>query len=416
MESLEAVWRQESGQILATLIRLARGFEDAEEALEEAFVSALENWPKSGWPENPGAWLMQVAKRKLIDRKRVEQRRRELASQFGVPRLVVDAHEPDALADDSLRLIFTCCHPSLKEESRIALTLKTLGGLTTEEVAHAFLVDVETMAQRIVRAKRKIAAAGVPYRVPEPTERRERLTSVLQVLYLIFNEGYWASAGDRLLRLDLAAEALRLTRGLLEALPNEAEAEGLLALLLLTHARRQARVDGAGKLVTLDSQDRSLWDAGEIAEGCRLVERALRRKTLGPYQIQAAIAAVHSEARTAADTDWMQIVFLYEELLRFDHSPVVRLNQAVAVGHAKGWDRAWALLDGLEGLDRYAPYHVARAQAHLQLGRRGQAVAAFRKALELTTNAAGRAHLERKMQEAGSSGELPAQGFNELSY
>ena len=408
MEGLEAVWRAESGKILATLIRLARGFEDAEEVLEEAFLSALEVWPRDGWPENPGAWLMTVAKRKLLDRKRVEQRRREIVSAWlpreGLRDTALLTAEPDALADDVLRLIFTCCHPALSEEARIALTLKTLGGLTTGEVARAFLVEEETMAQRLVRAKRKIAAAGVPYEVPEARERSERLASVLHVLYLIFNEGYSATGGAHLQRLDLAAEALRLAGVLFQAMPGEAEVEGLMALLVLTHARRFARVDGEGKLMTLDQQDRRLWPEAELAVGIGLVEQALRRKRLGPYQLQAAIAAVHAEAKTAEETDWGQIVCLYEELLRFDPSPVVRLNHAVAVAHAFCWEEALGLLEKLEGLDGYGPYHVARAQAFVQVGRPGLAQAAYRRAIELTANAASRAFLEQRLESTEGEG------------
>ncbi len=378
-ERIEAVYREERSQILASLIRWARNIDDAEEVLHEAFATAAAKWPEEGLPQRPGAWIMQTAKHRLIDRKRVESRRRELLSQ-----LIVDTQSEEELPDDILRLFFTCCHPVLAPESQIALTLRTLGGLTTPEISRAFLVPEATMAQRIVRAKSKILAAGVPYRIPPDAELPERLDSVLRVIYLIFNEGY------SLLRHDLSNEAIRLARKLTEWLPRRAEAEGLLALLLLTHSRRDARRTAAGDLVPLDEQNRALWHAGEIAEGIALVELALKRKQLGPYQLQAAIAAVHAEG-----TDWPQIALLYEQLMRFDDGPVVRLNHAVAIAYTDGWQRGIELLDALAGLEDYFPYQAARAQMLKRVGRLAEANVAFDRAIRLTSNQAEQEYLSR---------------------
>ncbi len=378
-ERIEAVYREERSQILASLIRWARNIDDAEEVLHEAFATAAAKWPEEGLPQRPGAWIMQTAKHRLIDRKRVESRRRELLSQ-----LIVDTQSEEELPDDILRLFFTCCHPVLAPESQIALTLRTLGGLTTPEISRAFLVPEATMAQRIVRAKSKILAAGVPYRIPPDAELPERLDSVLRVIYLIFNEGY------SLLRHDLSNEAIRLARKLTEWLPRRAEAEGLLALLLLTHSRRDARRTAAGDLVPLDEQNRALWHADEIAEGIALVELALKRKQLGPYQLQAAIAAVHAEG-----TDWPQIALLYEQLMRFDDGPVVRLNHAVAIAYTDGWQRGIELLDAITGLEDYFPYQAARAQMLKRVGRLTEANLAFDRAIRLTSNQAEQEYLSR---------------------
>jgi RNA polymerase sigma-70 factor, ECF subfamily len=394
---IEAAFPAERGKLLASLIRWARNFDDAEDVLSEALLEAHQHWSQEV-PENPGAWLLTVAKRKLLDRRRIEKRRRELLARHFTPPLITDSAAEEELPDDILRLIFTCCHPVLAPESRIALTLRALGGLATGEIARAFLVEESTMAQRLVRAKRKIALAGIRYAVPETRELPERLSSVLQVLYLIFNEAYAATEGDTLQRPDLAREAIRLAASLTEWLPEEAEAAGLHALLCLTHARRDARVDSRGRLVTLDRQDRSLWTRDEIGAAGRVLEKALRRKQLGPYQLQAAIMAVHCEAPTAAQTDWRQIVLLYEELRRFDDSPTVQLNAAVAVAHARSWAEAEPLLRKLEGLDGYYPFHAARAHCALALGRPAEARAAFQRALSLTRNAVERDYLNVQLQ------------------
>lgn len=377
--AIENVYRQERSRILATLIRWARNLDDAEEVLQDAFTTATRRWPSEGIPDQPAAWILQAAKHRLIDRRRVESRRRELLAQ-----LIVDTQTPDELSDDILRLFFTCCHPVLAPEAQIALTLRTIGGLSTPEIARAFLVPEPTMAQRIVRAKAKIQAAGVPYRIPDDKELPERLDSVLRVIYLIFNEGY------SLYRHELSREAIHVAGQLTSWLPNQAEVEGLLALMILTHSRRDARLDKFGNLITLDEQDRSLWHKSEIEQGVALVERALKRKALGPYQIQAAIAAVHAEG-----TDWPQIAQLYEELLRFDEGSVVRLNHAIAVAYAKNWQRGLELLESIRDLDQYHPWHAARAQMLRKVGRLAEARAAFDRAIRLTTNRAEREYLSR---------------------
>lgn len=370
--------------MLATLIRWARRFDDAEEVLQEAFAEAASRWNQEGVPPKPAAWVMLVAKNRLIDRRRVEKRRRELSGQ-----LVIDQDSGDELPEDVLRLFFTCCHPVLSEEAQIALTLRTLGGLTTGEIARAFLVGEATMAQRLVRAKAKIHEAGVPYRLPENGELPERLNSVLHVVYLIFNEGY-SNYRD-----DLAAEAIRLGR-LIEAwLPGRAEVEGLLALMILHHARRAARRNSAGELVPLDEQDRTLWRELEVKEGVKWVEQALGRRILGPYQLQAAIAAVHAEGE-----DWKQVALLYGELLRFDGGPVVRLNHAVAVAYGFGMEEGLRLVDSIEGLENYYPWHAARAQMMSRLGRKAEARVAFERAIRLAGNRAEREYLARQQNRA----------------
>src|SRR5215813_7106137 len=320
----ESVFRQESGRIIATLIRISGSFDRAEEAIQEAFASALASWPETGLPQNPAAWITATAHRKLIDQTRRQKTRLEKQDSLQYEtriRSAADSTENSEtfmhFPDDRLRLIFTCCHPALRRESQIPLTLKTLGGLTTAEIAKAFLISETTVAQRIVRAKRKIEEAGIPYEVPSPDRLPERLTSVQDVIYLIFNEGYLATAGDRLIRTDLCAEAIRLSRLLCELLPDEPENVGLLALMLLHDSRRDARLNKAGELVPLEEQDRSLWHRGQIYEGLQLVEQALRAGKVGPFQLQAAIAAVHAEANTAAETDWRQIAALYQELKKF---------------------------------------------------------------------------------------------------
>jgi len=391
----ECVFRAESGKIIASLIRISGSFDRAEDATQEAFASALQNWPKSGVPANPAAWMMTTAHRKLIDGVRRERTVREKEDSV---RYEIEAHAPSSqpeietepmhLPDDRLRLIFTCCHPALNQEGQVALTLRTLGGLSTPEIAKAFLLPEPTLAQRLVRAKRKIQEARIPYEVPPSERLPERLSSVQAVIYLIFNEGYVAASGDRLIRTDLCAEAIRLGRVLRELMPQEPENLGLLALMLLHDARRAARLR-AGRLITLEDQDRSLWDQNEISEGLQLVDEALRRHFPGPYQLQAAIAALHSEAKTAADTDWPQIAALYERLLEFTPSPVVALNHAVAVALSVGLQEGLRRIDrlGASGeLDRYYLFHAARADLLRRLDRHNEAADAYRKALELVSN------------------------------
>jgi RNA polymerase sigma-70 factor (ECF subfamily) len=362
-------------------------------------------------PDNPGAWITTTARNRAIDRLRRRARLREKTEQLGREAVVeaelaaidpADADDPMAIADDRLRLIFTCCHPALPLDGRVALTLRTLGGLTTPEIARAFLVPEPTLAQRLVRAKRKIRDAGIPYRVPPRELLAERVDGVLRVLYLIYNEGYTASSGDSLVRRELSAEAIRLARLVVTLLPDEPEAEGLLALMLLHDARREARVGPAGELVLLEDQDRSRWDADRIREGQGLVERALRRGRPGSYQLQAAIAAVHDEATLPAETDWPQIAVLYEALRRHDPSPVVELNLAVAVAMADGPATGLAMIDGLAAtgaLDGYPYLHAARADLLRRLERWTEAAEAYRRALTGTSNAAERAFLERRLRE-----------------
>ncbi len=389
--------------MLATLIRQLGDFDLAEEAVQEALAAALTAWERDP-PRNPGAWLTTTARRKAIDRVR---RTQTLArKQQALARLVeidqVGAGEeyavPSALTDDRLRLMFTCCHPALPMEARVALTLRTLGGLTTAEVARSFLVAEATMAQRLVRAKRKIRAAGIPYRVPEEAELAGRLPGVLAVLYLVFNAGYSAAAGDDLLRPDLTAEAIRLGRLLARLMPAEPEAAGLLALMLFHEARREARIDAAGDLVLLEDQDRSRWDRAQIDEATARLDAAWQLERRGPYQLQAAIAALHCTAAEAAATDWRQIAALYGELAAMAPSPVVELNRAVAVAMADGPAAGLPLMDGL-GLDRYQHFHSARADLLRRLGDRAAAAAAYRRALALAEAPAERRFLERRLAE-----------------
>jgi RNA polymerase sigma-70 factor, ECF subfamily len=399
---VDRLFRRESGRAVATLIRALGDFDLAEEALQDAFIVALERWPRDGVPDNAGAWITRVARNKAIDRIRREH-------TLAVKREILEAleslgggdTEEDAAGDfpdDRLRLIFTCCHPALAPEARVALTLRTLGGLSTPEIARAFLVAEPAMAQRLVRAKRKIRDAGIRYEVPAGDRLRERLPSVLATLYLIFNEGYLASSGDALGRRELAGEAIRLGRVLVSLMPNEPEAAGLLALMLLQDSRRGARVSESGQMVLLADQNRSLWDADVIREGLGLVERAARSFPPGPYTLQAAIAAEHARAARAEDTNWERIRRLYDWLAFVQPTPVVKLNRAVAIAMVEGPETGLEHVDRVKGLDSYQHLHSARGDLLLHSGRNEEAAAAYRRALELATNPVERAFLERRLR------------------
>ncbi len=403
-ESVDAVYRAESRRVLATLIRLLGDFDLAEEAMHDAFAAALEQWPREGVPGNPRAWLVSTGRFKAIDTLR--RRARFDAAQAELARVVATTSDPaswdeQSVEDDRLRLIFTCCHPALAPEARVALTLREVCGLTTEEIARAFLTTPSTLAQRIVRAKAKIRDARIPYEVPSPAHLQDRLDAVLRVVYLVFNEGYAASAGDSLTRSDLSAEAIRLGRLLLELLP-EPEVSGLLALMLLQESRRAARTSASGDLVLLEDQDRSLWNRDQIAEGKALLERAFASRRFGAYSLQAAIAAVHADAASPAATDWGQIVALYGQLAEREPSPVVDLNRAVAIAMRDGPSAGLELIDVILARGDLADYqlaHSARADLCRRLGKTGEARASYLRALGLTRQEPERRFLERRLAE-----------------
>jgi RNA polymerase sigma-70 factor, ECF subfamily len=403
--TVEAIYRGESRRVFATLIRLLGDFDRAEEALHDAFKAALEQWPRDGVPANPRAWLVSAGRFKAIDGMRRDARFDVVEDVTELADALATADAPDeegeTVADDQLRLVFTCCHPALSPDAQVALTLREVCGLTTEQIAHAFLMPAPTLAQRIVRAKAKIRDARIPYQVPTQAELPERLDAVLRVIYLVFNEGYAASSGDALTRPDLSGEAIRLGRLLVGLLP-EPEARGLLALMLLHESRRAARTSPDGDLILLEHQDRSRWNREQIAEGVALVEQALGSRRFGPYSLQAAIAAVHAEAPNAAATDWAQIVGLYDVLLRAEASPIVALNRAVAVAMRDGPAAGLALIDAILTRGELADYrlaHAARADLCRRLGQTGDARASYERALALTRQEPERRFLERRLAE-----------------
>jgi len=407
---IDALYRRESGAILATLIRRLGDFDLAEEALQEAFAAAIEQWPQGGAPDEPVAWMVQTAKYKAIDRLRrgslYTEKLGALAEIAAIERAARGTDDDHPIQDDLLRLLFTCCHPALAIDAQVALALRTLGGLTTEEIARAFLVPVATLAQRLVRAKKKIRDAGIPYAIPDAADLPERLEAVMAVVYLIFTEGHAATRGDAPIRTYLCAEAIRLARLLVRLFPESNEPHGLLALLLLTDARRQARLDAGGDVVPREEQDRRRWDRAKIAEGRALLEGVLDRGTLGPYALQAAIAAVHARAERAEDTAWGEIAALYSLLVQVAPSPVVELNRAIAVAMVDGADRGLPLLDALEARGELVDYHLlaaARADLFRRAGRAAEAAASYRRAISLAGNEAERRFLERRLREVSAA-------------
>lgn len=402
-DTVSGIYRRESSHVLATLIRLLGDFDLAEEALHDAFRAALEQWPRDGIPANPKAWLVSTGRFKAIDNRRRRARFELLhdVETLADPASETDGPDDEHLEDDRLRLIFTCCHPALSPEAQVAMTLREVCGLATEEIARAFLTPAPTLAQRIVRAKAKIRDAKIPYQVPGPSELPDRLDSVLRVVYLVFNEGYSASSGATLIRHDLSEEAIRLGRVLAELLP-EPEVMGLLALMLLHESRRAARTSTDGELILLSDQDRSLWNRERIAEGSMLVERALMSRRFGPYTLQAAIAAVHANATDASVTDWAQIAALYTVLMRIEPSPIVELNRAVAIAMRDGPDAGLVLIDAILSRGELAEYHLAhsaRADLLRRLGRIDEARSAYERALSLTRQLPERRFLERRLRE-----------------
>ena len=406
--TVESVFRSESGRIIAGLIRVSRSFDLAEEAMQDAFAAAVVSWQADGIPDNPAAWITATARRKLIDYARRENTRRNneghLLYEYESRCSTIDEEMSRPFEDDRLSLIFTCCHPAINKQAQVALTLRTLGGLTTSEIARAFLVPEATLAQRLVRAQRKIQQARIPYQVPGPASLPGRLSAVQAVLYLVFNEGYSATSGENLVRRELCAEAIRLARTLFELMPQNPENMALLALMLLHDSRRDARSSPEGELLTLEEQDRSLWRQDQIAEGIRLVERALGRRNVGPFQLQAAIVAVHAEARTAGETDWKQIAALYDLLHQIQTSPIVSLNHAVAVAMSEGLEKGLAMIDriGSSGeLKSYHLYHAARADLLRRMGRKAEALESYHRGIALTTNAVEVRYLRRRIAELG---------------
>lgn len=406
-EAIEALARADTGRLLGALLRDTRDFQLAEDCLQEALESALVHWSRNGVPAAPAGWVLQTARRKAIDRFRrarnFDRKAEEYRLLIELDRETAESDEPAAIPDERLRLIFTCCHPALDGKTRVALTLRTLCGLTTREIARAFLDNTETMAQRLVRARHKITKAGIGFEIPEPEHWAERLNSVLSVIYLTFNEGYSATAGAEPLRHDLCLEAIRLGRLMLELVPDNAECEGLLALMLLNHSRAAARLDDGGRMIALDSQDRSLWNRDEIAEGCALLDHALTRGRPGLFQLQAAVSALHAQAASHAETGWAEIVLLYEAMHRLSANPVYLLNRAVALSYAEGADAALTALGELEhGLCDYQPFHAAKADFQRRLDRPEAARLSYQRAIDLSENESEKTFLRCRMASLGT--------------
>jgi len=409
-KTIEALARAETGRLLGVLLRDVRDFQMAEDCLQEALESALVHWARNGLPSAPAGWVLQAARRKAIDRFRRARNFDRKAEEYGMllelDQHAVDSDEPASIPDERLRLIFTCCHPALDAKTRVALTLRTLCGLTTREIARAFLDREDAMAQRLVRARHKITKAGIPFEIPEPEKWGERLNSVLSVIYLTFNEGYSATAGPGLLRHDLCLEAIRLGRLMLELVPRNAECEGLVALMLINHSRATARLDGEGRMIALEHQDRSLWNREEIAEGCRLLDTALARGSSGAFQLQAAISALHAQAPDHAETGWREIVLLYEALHRLTPNPVFLLNRAVALSYAAGAEEALAALALLKTeLGDYQPFHAAMADLLRRTQRLDAARHSYLRAIAQSANESERQFLEGRMASMDKSGE-----------